>query len=460
MPASGRLLEIRPFPWRRPRRELLLVILVALAALPVVQPPNTQDVSRLCLSRALVAGRVYADRCLRVGETEDIAAHGGHLFTNKAPGMSVAELAPMELVRLPPPGPGRWDSKGDLRLWLVHLLVSGVAFVCSLVLVGRIAEGLAPGWGGTSLVVFGLGTEMGALGITGFDHVLTGMLSLFALLLASRRRPALAGLVAGAALTTEYEAAAIVVVLLAYTALQGRRALGLYAAGALPGIAVLGAYDWAAFGAPWRSSYRYLTGQLSGKQTSGLLGVNLPTRHGVDLVLFGERGLVIASPVLVMGAVGLVLVWRLGLRAEALVSGIIALGFLVAEFGYFDPYGGRSPGPRFFAAALPFLALGLGPAFARFRAITSTLAVVSVVASSALMLTWQQAVHYRETVWGEMFRVLGQGGSARLMQELPRNALTWDSTRFAGVGVTILATAGAAVASWSRGGRSGSPASG
>ena len=42
-------------PWRRPRREALLLALVALAALLVVLPPNTQDVTRLCLSRAIVS---------------------------------------------------------------------------------------------------------------------------------------------------------------------------------------------------------------------------------------------------------------------------------------------------------------------------------------------------------------------------------------------------------------------
>ncbi len=35
------------------------------------------------------------------------------------------------------------------------------------------------------------------------------------------------------------------------------------------------------------------------------------------------------------------------------------------SFGYFLPYGGVSPGPRFFIPAVPFLAVGLAPAFAR-----------------------------------------------------------------------------------------------
>ena len=42
-------------PWARPRRETLLLVLVAIVALSPLYPVNDgQDVSRLCLSRALV----------------------------------------------------------------------------------------------------------------------------------------------------------------------------------------------------------------------------------------------------------------------------------------------------------------------------------------------------------------------------------------------------------------------
>ena len=44
-------------PWRRPRHEVWLLALVALAALLPVTHESPQDVSRFCLSQALVHGR-------------------------------------------------------------------------------------------------------------------------------------------------------------------------------------------------------------------------------------------------------------------------------------------------------------------------------------------------------------------------------------------------------------------
>jgi hypothetical protein len=60
-----------------------------------------------------------------------------------------------------------------------------------------------------------------------------------------------------------------------------------------------------------------------------------------------------------------VLLWRQGFRAEALTCAAATVCFLLINAGYFLPYGGNSPGPRFFAPALPFLAVGLAPALRR-----------------------------------------------------------------------------------------------
>ncbi len=423
MLAQVRLGAARSLPWRTPRREALLLTLVGVAALAVNMAPNTQDITRICLARAIVSGHVYADKCLVTGQTSDRARYGRHLYTDKAPGMSLVEIAPSEAVRLPPPAPTTWHWEADGRLWFVHLIASGIPFLVLVFLVGRISEGLAPGYGGASLVVFGLGTELGALGISGFDHVLTAALGFGAFVLATRRRSLAAGIAAGAAVATEYEAFAVLVLVLLYTALQGRRPAGLFALGTLPGLALLGAYDWAAFGAPWHPSYHYLDNEDRANQLGGVLGVHLPTAHGTDLLLVGNRGLLVLSPVLVAAAAGLWLVWRAGYRPEALLCAAVTLVFVLAESGYFDPYGGRAPGPRFLCVALPFLGLGLGPAFARWTRLTVLLAAVSIVASTATALTWERIEHYRETVWGELARVFADRGSSRFMSNLAGFAL-------------------------------------
>src|SRR5207249_3998413 len=142
-----------PFPWSRPRHELLLLALVAVAALTPIYRFGEQDRSRLCLTQALVHGRVSNDACLATAL--DRASYAGHLYSDKAPGMSLLMLPAAEALRLGPEA--RWPHE-PFRIWGVRVLSSGIAFLACVFLVGRIAEGLAPGYGAPALVAFGLGT--------------------------------------------------------------------------------------------------------------------------------------------------------------------------------------------------------------------------------------------------------------------------------------------------------------
>lgn len=424
-----------PLPWRRPRAELLLLVLIGAVALSPVTGYNEQDSSRICLSRALLAGRLSDDTCFAY--TVDSSRYGGHLYSSRAPGMSVLEIPPAELVGLT--NPTTWTHDPDLRLWAVHLVVSGIPFLLCVFLVGRISEGLVPGYGAPAMVALGLGTMLASLAVAGFSHVLVSGLAFAAFVLAWRRSPLAAGLAAGAALTMEYPSALILVVLLCYTALQGRRAVLRYLAGAAPGIALISAYDWAAFGAPWHTPLGYTTNFGAGEKL-GLFGIQLPHLDAARLVFVGERGLLVTSPVLVAAAAGLVLLWRRGLRAEALVCGVVTAAYLVAECGYFLPYGGLSPGPRFFIPALPFLGLGLAPAFARWPRTTTVLTAVSVVATTAVLLTWASTASYRDTIWGELGRALVGSRSALGVAD---DILVWQTNATA---VVVVVTALAAAA--------------
>jgi hypothetical protein len=433
-----------PLPWARPRREALLLVLVAAVALSVVALPGIQDMSRLCLSEAITAGRLTIDNC--IGGSPDRAVYAGHVYSDKAPGLSLLELPAEEAMGLPPTY--GWTPSWDLPLWLVRVFASGIPFLICVFLVGRIAEGLAPGYGAATLVTFALGTLMAPLALAGFDHVPAACLGFAAFALAWSGRPLLAGLAAGGALATEYEAAALLLIVGTYVAFQGGRRLLRYAAGAIPGIALLAAYDWAAFGAPWHDALHYAQNPFTAELHSHLFGLGAPSAYSLRLVLFGPKGLLVVSPVLAAAAAGLWLLWRSGRRAEALTCAAVALVFLVGECSYFLPYGGLSPGPRFFAPALPFLALGLALAFARWRAVTTVLASLSVLATTAVVLTWNRTpdnIHaYRGSIWGELGRVVAHGRGALLAHELTKNLLGWVSVPGTAAALLVLATAAGA----------------
>ena len=323
-------------------------------------------------------------------------------------------------------------------LWVARVLAGGLAFLLSTLLIGRICEGLQPGYGAAALTAYALGMLVAPLAATSFEHVTAGAVGLSAFALAWARRPALAGLVAGASILVAYEAALIVVALAVYVTLQSRHALLAYTLALSPALAALLAYNQLAFGAPWHFSYNYVGGQFAAQQAQGFFGLHLPSAHSLHLVLTGPRGLLLVSPIMLAAAYGLVLLARDHL-AEAIVCASISFAFFLLDSGYFDPIGGLSPGPRFLVPSLPFLALGLAPAFARRFRLTATLTLVSVIATTATTLTWPNLMPGAETIWGTLIRIPTSNGSTELQHALVPNVLS--SARLAALLVALSAAA-------------------
>ena len=300
-----------------------------------------------------------------------------------------------------------WRS--DALLWIARVLTGGLAYLVAVVLVRLGAERLRPGQGDRVAVAFGLGTLALPLAATTVGHLAAGALAFAAFLLVSARsrlsnRLLLgSGACAGAAVLFEYQAVLAGAVVLAYAVARSRSArTGLmFAAGALPAGVALGAYDWAAFGSPFHLSYRYVTEQFIQEQRSGFFGIHAPRLHGVQELLVGRHGVFLEQPILLLATAGLVLLWRRGLRADALTSGAVTLLFALLSAGYFDPYGGESPGPRFLVPALPFHALRLADAIGSWPRLT---ALVTVYSAAAMLLDaglWGPNPDF-QTVWSQL----------------------------------------------------------
>jgi len=413
-------------------------VLIAVTALSPVSYYSPQDQSRVCLSQAIVHGRLYNDRCL--ASSFDRSSYGGHLYSDKAPGLSLLELPATAIVALPP---AQRVPTLSLRTWLIRITSSGIAFLVLAFLIGRLAEGLAPGYGGPALVSFALGTLVAPFAAVNFAELPLAAFGFGAFLLAWARRPVLAGFLGGVGVLVEYQGALLLVVVGVYVALQGLRPLSRYVAGAVPPALLLLGYDTLAFGRPWRTSYGYIANVLASQQATGFFGVGVPHSFGLYSVFSSSGGLLVLSPVLVAAAWGLA---RIGpqYRVEAIVCTVVVVLFVLLDAGYFMPYGGISPGPRFLIPCLPFLGLGLGPAFLWRPRLTTVLAALSIVPTVAMTLVWPANHPLRETIWGELARIPSDLGNARFVHSLSSNVIVW--ARFSHTEGAVLVAAAAIAA--------------
>lgn len=356
--AQGRYGTVKRYICHVTIRAVVVIAAIAVAACAFVVPWSDQDGTRYALTQA-----VANYRTLRIDrwafELNDKARYDGHWYADKAPGFSFL-LLPTYRVLVAANATGRpWT------LWFLRLMTGGIAFLAMLALVHVGAEGMAPGTGPLTAAALGAGTFAFCLAPTSFSHLAAGALALAALLLLRRRTDAAtaaAGLAVGLAVLFDYLAAFVVVVLAVYVVLTTRslRRIALFCCGGLPAVAALGVYDQLAFGSPWHLSYRYVVGYYGEFQGRGLFGAVQPSREHLEQILYARRGILVTSPILLVGVAGLVLAAARG-SAEAGACLAIVVCLTLYDAGYFDPMGGGSPGPRFLGAALPFAALGLPP---------------------------------------------------------------------------------------------------
>jgi len=286
-----------------------------------------------------------------------------------------------------------------------------------LVLVWRVAERFEPGFGVAAALTLGLGTMALPLSTLLFSHIFTACLGFaaFALMLHERAGPPspwpllAAGVTMGYAISSEYPLFFVAVVLACYllsrrdslTAGGVLRRGGAYLIGGLIGIVPLLLYNHYAF-----HSFTHVAYANIKRQQQGFFGIGVPSLRVLATLLLDSRGLLVISPVLVLGGVGTGLLYRRGHRAEALTVVAICLCYMGYNSGYFLPFGGGFAGPRFLATMLPFLAFPLALAFKRFPGPTVALAGASATVMITATITHPLIGYETETVmwWRYMLR--------------------------------------------------------
>ncbi len=352
------------------RRAWLIGLLFLVVVGPWVKHLTVQPASRLALTAAIVEHGT-----IRIDAYEDIVAidrvdRGGHLYSDKAPGqpfLAVPAYAAARAVGADSAAVPR--GEGNLTLWWVTLWSSVIPGALLVVLVAGIC-GVGDSRRATiATIAIAFGTLLLPFSAELYGHVLATFFGVAAWALVRRGatpgRVVLAGAMAGLAVLVEYQIVLFIAIVATFVLVRlGWRAVAWLALGGAPLGALLLAYQAAAFGGPFQSSY----GEKPVHADGGATIVGLPDPRQALEVLFGTRGLLVFAPVVVIGLLGLVRVARgegSAARDEAIVGLAVFLAYWALQAGWPNPWGGEMPGPRYMIPALPLLAPGIAVVWRR-----------------------------------------------------------------------------------------------
>jgi len=290
-----------------------------------------------------------------LGSHTDVAIHAGRSYSDKAPGLSVAAVPGYEILRLFLPEPSSlqdWLVFYGARVFSVTLVV-----LAALLLFIRRAVRMAPPSSLLPVWLFALlfATPFPVYARSFFSHAfVAGLLFLSFALISSGESAAAAGgagLLAGAAVASEFPVIVIALCLLALVALRtsGPRLAAFAAGAAVPAVLLLW-YHAHNFGGPLHFPATFSQAwPILAKR--GVAGVSWPAPSALaGLFLDGSHGLLYFSPFLVLWP--LVAVPALRRETSLLPATLGPLLLLLVIAGFVPPHwrGGWCLGPRYLVA--------------------------------------------------------------------------------------------------------------
>jgi hypothetical protein len=371
-------------------RAALIAVVVLVSYTYFYQGGGWNQNSRFDLVRAVVErGTLRIDAYHE--NTDDKAFANGHYYSDKAPGLALLAVPVAEAIRplLRAAGVDPASARGLVAMsYLVTIFTVSLpmALACAVLFLIALWLGSDVSAAAFGALALGLATPMWAYSTLFWGHALAGACLVFGFAFALRlgRRQSHdvllglgVGLTAGWATVTEYPAApaAVILAVLALTMVwkdgwprRWGAALGV-AMGASACIAVLLIYQLRVFGSAFQPSYSYYPAGAFPWMKQGYMGLTYPRIDVALKLLFGcRRGLLFAAPVALAAPFGLRWLWNQpsGRAAAAAASAIAAYYFLFnASFRAWAA--GWSYGPRYMAAGLPLLCIGLAPAWNKTR---------------------------------------------------------------------------------------------
>ena len=373
-------------------RALLIAAVVLVSYAYFYQGGGWNQNSRFDLVRAVVEqGTLRIDAYHE--NTSDKAFANGHYYSDKAPGLALLAVPIAEVAR-PVLRAGGVDpaSARGLVAMSYFVTVFGVALpmavACAVLFLIALRLGSDVSAAAFGALALGLATPMWAYSTLFWGHSLAGACLVFgfAFALRLRRKQSQAedvllglavGLAAGWATVTEYPAApaAVIVAVLALGMVwkdgwprRCRTSAGI-AMGASACLALLLVYQFRVFGSAFQPSYSYYPAGAFPWMKHGYMGVTYPRIDVALKLLFGcRRGLLFVAPAALAAPFGLRCLWKQPTgRAPAAAAAAVAAYYFLFNASFVVWAGGWSYGPRYMAAGLPLLCVGLAPAWSAAR---------------------------------------------------------------------------------------------
>lgn len=437
----------------RSNRDGVLIFLVLLACYATFLPrwADWNQNSRFDLVRAVVEKNTIAIDDY-ASNTGDYATVNGHIYSDKAPGLSFAAIPIYSVVntlmRIPaiegvmqrlaaspafgetlnPIGSGLLTDKVHAALgltvstFLLVMLPSALLGVMLHAFLGQL--GFPRSIRIATSLLYGLATIAFPYSGAFYGHQFTAVLLFTAFYLAflmRRRRVGSRAMIAigfllSYAIISEYPTGLIAVAIALYAVIAApdkRWTLGAILAG-LPPLILLGAYNMAIFGTPFKLGYEYST-LWQGEHSVGFLSLSAPTLDAVWGITFDSyRGLYFVAPILLTAWPGLVYFLKArAWRAESIVCGWAVVSFMLFNASSIMWQGGFSIGPRYLVPMLPFAAVAMAFGLAAAKRLRSKglLAVLAI---------WSFAIVWAETIGGQAYP--DYTGNPLINYSLPRLA--------------------------------------